>query len=685
MRCRRFAALLCSLIGVLGPVRAQDAALKDTFEQAKVLWATQGDKDGAAARFEQVLETLQPKAGTLGADWLNVLCETCNWLAVLDDRTPAKRPRVQKDLETILDLDPDFEVDRNVTNARLLGVFEGLRSSRLGKVKVGLDPSGGTLLLDGKPCVLPPGSAKHLPPGMHEFHYGRPGYQSVDQSVDISLRENKPIELKLVRTSSTLTFNTFPSGAEIVLDGKPLGTTHGHAPASLSPMAQPLGLAPEQLSADFVLTDLAPGKHIIEVRAPCFRTKRIALGEELSTPFADHALEPFKLEPSQGLLSVGSGVPGGEAFLSGRSLGPLPVKDAPVCAGTFDLQVKFPAGGYAQTLEIGEGKSVDLQVRPKPRMAYLGFEGADDFAGRERILDMLQRFGGPREGGRLSPPGAERDHSGSPPEDQGRQGGRADLAGPSGPPASRSHRIELVLATLGGEEEKYLVQPLESDPLEDLASRMNAEVRLSEPWSGLTLIDLPGEPGPWVLEADEAARKAGVKPSRPLTSLNGKPVPDVRTFRNGLAEAVGGKLVVSQGEGDVTLEPHLQPVEIPVNASSLCYPLLLADLRLRLPGAAGDEAGLLQLQQALALMHFHLYGKALEVLRDARVGTSTGVCQGTLDYYIGLNLLRLGNTYLPEATQALNQSLQYPQATLFGPEGPRVAPLAKQALEDLKP
>lgn len=176
-----------------------------------------------------------------------------------------------------------------------------------------------------------------------------------------------------------------------------------------------------------------------------------------------------------------------------------------------------------------------------------------------------------------------------------------------------------------------------------------------------------------------------MKPSRPLTSLNGKPVPDVRTFRNGLAEAVGGKLVVSQGEGDVTLEPHLQPVEIPVNASSLCYPLLLADLRLRLPGAAGDEAGLLQLQQALALMHFHLYGKALEVLRDARVGTSTGVCQGTLDYYIGLNLLRLGNTYLPEATQALNQSLQYPQATLFGPEGPRVAPLAKQALEDLKP
>ncbi|HWQ09030.1 MAG TPA: hypothetical protein VN436_07985, partial [Holophaga sp.] len=297
MRYRPFAALLCSLLGVMGPVRAQDAMLKDTFEQAKALWATQGDKDSASAKFEQVLEALQPKAGTLTPEWLKVLCESCNWLAILDDRTPAKRPRVQKDLETILDLDPDFEVDRNVTNARLLGVFEGLRGSRLGKVKLGLDPGGGTLLLDGKPCVLPQGSTKYLPPGAHTFHYGKPGYQPVDQSVDITLRENRPLELKLVRASSTVTFNTFPSGAEITLDGKPLGTTHGHAPASLAPMAQPLGLTPEQLSADFVLADLAPGKHVIEVRAPCFRTKRIALGEELATPFADHTLEPFKLEP----------------------------------------------------------------------------------------------------------------------------------------------------------------------------------------------------------------------------------------------------------------------------------------------------------------------------------------------------------------------------------------------------
>jgi hypothetical protein len=75
----------------------------------------------------------------------------------------------------------------------------------------------------------------------------------------------------------------------------------------------------------------------------------------------------------------------------------------------------------------------------------------------------------------------------------------------------------------------------------------------------------------------------------------------------------------------------------------------------------------------------------MEVLRDARVLGTQGVSQGTLDYYTGVCLLRLGNVYVPEAIQAFNQALKYPQATLFGPEGPLVTPLAKQALEDLKP
>jgi len=126
-------------------------------------------------------------------------------------------------------------------------------------------------------------------------------------------------------------------------------------------------------------------------------------------------------------------------------------------------------------------------------------------------------------------------------------------------------------------------------------------------------------------------------------------------------------------------------LELPVNARSLCYPVVLADLRLRYQGAQGDEAALLRLHQALALMHFREYDKALEVLRDARMTAVQGVSQGTLDYYTGVCLLRMGNVYLSEALQSFNQALKYPLATLFGPDGPLLAPLARQAIQDLQP
>jgi len=122
-----------------------------------------------------------------------------------------------------------------------------------------------------------------------------------------------------------------------------------------------------------------------------------------------------------------------------------------------------------------------------------------------------------------------------------------------------------------------------------------------------------------------------------------------------------------------------------VNSQEFCYPMVLADLRLRQLGAQGDEEALLRLHQALALMHFREYEKAQDVLRDARMGTVQGVSQGTLDYYTGVCLLRMGNVYLTEALQAFNLALKYPLATLFGPEGPLLAPLARQALQDLQP
>lgn len=672
---------LCALSAI--PLRGQDPVLKEHFQQGKVLWATQGDRDGASAKFEQVLAALEPKGKSLEGEWLQMLCETYNWLAVLNDRNPTRKARAPKDLEALLDLNPDFEVDRNITNARLQGLFESLRTGRLVRVKLTLEPEGGTLIVDGR-SRMPGSLVKFMAPGSHKITYSKPGYQSSEQQVDLALKEAKSLELKLTRISSTVSICTAPANVEIFLDGKSVGRTEGQAPPELRPLAEKAGVSLAELSAPFVLGELPAGKHQLEFRAPCLRQRRLELDESFASPFADHVLEAVKLEPSRGLLSVSTSSPGGELLLSGKSYGPVPVKDLQVCSGSYDLQVRFPAGGFTQRVELPEGKAVQVAASPKARMLYLGFEGSEEFAGRDRVLRLLTELGARLKTiAYLAPAPSETPQEALTRIKASKEAELTLLARPV--PGKPIHEIELVVSTLHGEEERSVVKPLEQDPLGALAERLNRMPPLWEPWAGLNLLDLAGEPGPWVLRADEAASRAGIKTAKAISQVNGKPVADVQAFRKALAEATGGRISLTQDETPIQLALSPQALEIPLNASNLCYPFVLAELRLRYLGAKGDEAGLLRLNQALALMHFRHYDRAMEVLRDARVMATHGVSQGTLDYYTGVCLLRLGNVYVPEAIQAFNQALKYPQATLFGPEGPLIAPLARQALEDLKP
>ncbi len=669
------------LLLALLPLRAQDPALRESLQAAKVLWGTQGDRDGAAARLEAILAALEPSAKTLDEGWTKTLCETYNWMAVLDDRTAGKKALAAKRLESLLDLDPDYEIDRTITNPRLQTAFDGLRTSKFCRIKLSLDPEGGTLTVDGKVKRSEPGF-HYLLPGPHTVAYARAGFQPQDARFELAAKDTRPVDLKLARTSSVITIYASPVGAEVLVDGKTRGATRGQVPVDKSFLADRAGVKPDQLSEGFRITELTPGKHILEVRLPCYRTRRIEISEALTTPFADHELEPVKLEASRGTLTVQSAAPGGQLFLSGLDMGRVPVQDLQVCAQAYDLQVKYPTGSFTQHVEIQEGKHLTVVSRPKARITYAGFEGTDDFAGRDRILGLLSTLGN-----RLGEVAFLTAAKGESPKDclaRLRASRETELTLVARPvPGKPIHQIELVLATLTGEEERVTIKPLENDPLGALVARMDRAVTLVEPWAGITLLDLAD--GAYVLQADAAAQKAGIKPGRNLLEAGGKPVATVADFRKALAEAKGGQITVSQGENPVKLAVTQMPTELPINAQDLCYPLVLSDLRLRYLGAQGDEAALLRLGQALALMHFREYDKALEVLRDARMVSVQGVSQGTLDYYTGVCLLRMGNVYLSEAIQSFNQALKYPQATLFGPDGPLLAPLARQALQDLQP
>jgi hypothetical protein len=657
----------------------QDPALKDTFLQAKALWATQGDREGATARFDSVVAALSSRVAALEPEWVQVLCESYNWLAVLDDRSAQNKPRTQVRLQALLDLNPDFELDRALTSQRLLALYDRMKGEKYALVKLSYSPEGGRLLVDDKPCAAL--ARKYLAFGTHKLAYARPGYAPAEILLEMGPRDAKPADFKLTRTSSTVTVYVQPSDAEILLDGQSQGFARGKAGPEAAALTLPPGLRPEDLSAPFVIPQLPPGKHRLELRSPCFRPKILELGPEFATPLADHTLEPVRMEPSRGTLSVSSPWPRGELFLSGQSRGPLPVLNLQVCSGPYDLLVRFPAGAFFRHLELAEGQALSLEVRPKPRLAFLGLEGGD-FTGRARFLNQLEGLGERLQNLVVLPPRAG--ESSAEALARLKASREAELVLIARPiPDKVTHHVELVVATLDGEEERLVLKPLEQDPLGTLVARLNEAPPIQRPDLGLSLLDLPGEAGPWVLAASEAALKAGLQAGRPILQANGKPVPTVRDLQALLESAKEPVSLVQEG-GKALLPVQTESLEIPLGSGGLCYPAVLAQLRLQYAGATGDRANLIKLNMALVLMQFRKYDRAIELLRDARLSVARGISQGTIDYYTGLCFLHLGTTYQSEAVQAFSQALKYPQATLLGPEGPLVSPLAKQALEDLK-
>ncbi|HZU53539.1 MAG TPA: hypothetical protein VFF77_06565 [Holophagaceae bacterium] len=658
---------------------AQDPALKDTFQQARDLWAKNGDREGASAKMEQVVAALAPKAKSLDAEWRHRLCQGYNLLAVLDDRSPATRARAQERLQALLATDPGYELDRDLSTTRLLNTYAQMRAERFGLVRFTLEPQGGTLKVDGQEMAAT-GEA-WLPLGTRQVAYERPGYGRQEQTLAVGAKPAAAV-FHLDRTSTALRIFTSPSGADVLLDGKPVGTTSGTLAPLDKAVADKAGVPPGDISAAFVFDGVGPGKHTLDLRAPCHAPKTIEIPARFGDAKQDFDLEPFVLKSSAGKLTLDSPAPGAELYLDGDRKGPLP-QSLPICSGPHDLEVRFPSGAWSRHLEVKDGDQLSFTARPLPRLAFLGLDPASDFSGRDRMAQALGKLGERLNAVAYLPP--------KPAElPEVAQSRLKDLNGaelflsvkPAGEGAGAP--VSLEVATGDGAAEAMLVRPFEDDPLAALVARLNAMPPLEEPGCGLTLLDVEGQPGPFVLSVDAAAKAAGVQALRAITAVDGQPVHTVAEFRARLAQAKGS-LQVAQGGGALTLQVKPQPLEIPIHSDRYSYPAVLAALRLRALGAKGDDAGLIRLNLALALMHFHRYDQALEQLKAARLSGDRGVCQGTLAYDEGLCYRTMGPQYQEEAHKAFQSASQYPAATLLGPDGPLVAPLAQQALEDLHP
>ena len=85
------------------------------------------------------------------------------------------------------------------------------------------EPSGASVLLDGKPPQIPPNTFTHVPFGSHQVSATLDNYAPIKQDVQVRRGMSSEIHLQLkpIQEIPALSVQTEPPGALILLDGKP--------------------------------------------------------------------------------------------------------------------------------------------------------------------------------------------------------------------------------------------------------------------------------------------------------------------------------------------------------------------------------------------------------------------------------------------------------------------------------
>ncbi|MBZ5638912.1 MAG: PEGA domain-containing protein [Acidobacteriia bacterium] len=265
----------------------------------------------------------------------------------------------EQDYREVLDLDPAFEPDPAVASRKAIARFEKARADRVGMLRIDLDPSDATVLVDGRPARrLADGTLPALA-GSRTLRLERKGFDPLERTIDVQPGHETPFVVRLVPNVRSIVVRTEPDGVLVSVDDQPSGETA--RPKSGAPDA------PAQLEID----DLAPGEHAITLRKPCYRTVRHR--RMITVDLMDHAplaIETVALDPVRSRLKLMGSIEGGEVRVDGNPAGTLPIEPLELCPGPRDVEVR--AGGrvvWWARVELPEEGGLEVEVRPRPNLA----------------------------------------------------------------------------------------------------------------------------------------------------------------------------------------------------------------------------------------------------------------------------------------------------------------------------
>lgn len=623
------------------------------------------------------------------------------------------------DLAALLEARPEGDLDATQVSPRLLDLFSELRRELVGDLDLRTEPPDAHVEIDGRRidgAGLRPFGVRA---GTHVLRVSRAGFAPVEQEIRVHPGRTAEMRIELDRTGPVIRLLTRPRGATVLLDGVEVGTTEGTAPEGFLPEGAAAMFRRDEFSSELVVDGFESGLRTLEVRRDGFRPYRAEL--RISEPI-DYVVPPIVLEDQQGLVVLRGMPPDAELIVDGspaRLDNPgAPTPQITLPPGEHHFAVRSRSGGvFDKTLRLADRQTVELDVRLRPALVFLGVLGGDRTAAA-RLSDTLL----PELAGSATWTVLDRSEAGrSLAEEAGWTAQAWRRNGPLGPgidwPAVRD-RIGRDLPGL-----TYLGAVLSDDLVADRADLVvfpaapgpatpstttvkigdpadmtrvrglfDGQARLRRPWMGFLAVDSDAAASPVVADVTSGgpADAAGLRVGSVVVTIDGRPVVNAAAVRTALDELAPGTSVElgTQGPGG-TRAIRIQVASSPWLPSrrdeDLLDPVAWASLTLMQEDVGIEDRWLVQASRGLIALRARDWESAIRSLREASGPRGVaGMGQAAIDYWMGIALSRLGGGYVDQAVQLFERAAENPDARLHHNDGPWVAPLAETRLRALR-
>ncbi len=692
--------------GTLDPFSAATRDLRTIFEAAEQLFGSAQQPDSVAL-FDRLITRLETDHARepLPADLLEMLIASRSHRAEAHFNL-GDSDKAGEDLERILQLQPGWRLDPDLVSPKLVQLAERLRREMVGELLVVVEPMDATLTLDGRP-IAALGQPAAVLAGSRRLAIARPGYAGLEEEVEIRAGRTTTVEQTLERLSTVARVRVQPAGATVLVDGEPADV------AERTPLE---GAGAEE---DLAIDGLSPGTHVIELRLAEHRPYRFAFEAHV---IDDYRMPPVALDRMQGEIHLTNLPAGASVTFDGaatRSAGeggdPASFALAP---GDYLVEVRQPGvGGFRERVALGDQEIVEVAVRLRPTIAFLGVLGSDRLAATrlaDRLaarLDLLtdwlwsdQSIDAPAvlDGAGLSAPELRRiaalanrraapDWSAIQQSFDRRFGASlyllavlgddlyatsADLWLWSPAPWPAAPGVRTVSIQGGDEELERLMVAFDTPPAP-------AHLRL-----GARFIESDGLAVSAVI-AGGAAAAAGLTPGDRVVAVDGQAVSTLRQLQDRLRPLAGSSAVLRIGgpaaPREVRLTIDSAPGVVTLSDAAVADQVVAARLALELLRADSPiPHWLLELNRAALFLRALDYEAAVPLLRTIEAPAGDGLSAAMVDYWLGTALLTLDpRTYADAARAALERALQQQGARLYHPDGPLLAPRARARLAEL--